>query len=74
MTANNIRWCKCGDTISTARPLSDMAGSHANHHIHAICETPESCAYANDLIAAGRWRVSICGQCKNKVEECGCKQ
>lgn len=71
---SGIRWCKRGDTISTVRLLSDMAGSYANQHLHAICKTPESCAEANDLIAAGRWRVSRCGQCENKVEECGCEQ
>lgn len=68
-TMKAVRWCKLGDTISTVRPLS-----HAKHYLHVICETPEACAYANELIAAGRWRVSRCGQCENKVEDCVCEQ
>lgn len=67
------RWCARGDTISTVRPMSDMAGSYAHQHLHAICPTLESCAEANELIAAGRWRVSRCGRCENTVEDCQCE-
>ena len=67
------RWCSRGDTISTVRPMSEFAGQQAGQHLNAICATPESCAEANDLIAAGRWRVSRCGRCENVVEECQCE-
>lgn len=67
------RWCSRGDTISTVRPMSEYAGKRAGQHLHAICKTPESCAEANDLIAAGRWRVSRCGRCGNAVEDCQCE-
>lgn len=61
------RWCKCGDTISTVWPLSEYDGVRPNLHLNATCDTPESCAYANELIVAGRWRVSRCGTCGHEV-------
>jgi len=68
-----IRWCCQGDTISTVRPMSQYDGLRPNQHLHAIPNTPEACAEANELIMSGRWRVSRCGQCGKAVEECGCK-
>lgn len=70
--SGKIRWCRRGDTICTVKPLSEYAGQNALQYMHAICPTPESCAEANDLIAAGRWRVSRCGQCNSLVESCLC--
>lgn len=66
------RWCSRGDTISTVRPMSEYAGPFSGCHPSAICDTPESCAEANSLIAAGRWRVSRCGRCGKPVESCRC--
>lgn len=58
MVDNTVRhrWCSVGDTISTVRPMSEYDRQRPGQHLHAICDTPESCAEANDLIAAGRWR------------------
>ena len=74
MTEANVqRWCRRGDTISTVRPMIEHDGRAPNQHLHATCPTPESCAEANELIAAGRWRVSRCGQCEKTVETCQCE-
>lgn len=51
----------------------DCRSGVSRWHLHAICDTPEACEEANNLIAIGRWRVSRCGKCGEKVEECGCK-
>ena len=67
------RWCYRGDTITTVKPMSEYAGPNAGLHLNVICDAPESCAYANDLIAEGTWRVSRCGRCKQAVESCECE-
>lgn len=64
------RWCKRGDTIRTVKPLNLVPGQH----LHSICDTPESCAYANELISRGKWEVSSCGLCGRGVEYCDCEQ
>ena len=69
---NPIRWCRRGDTIATVKPLSEFCGQMASQHLNAKCDTPESCAYANELIAAGRWRVAVCGSCGQQIEKCEC--
>lgn len=75
MTESNLdtkRWCYPGDTVSTVKPMSEFAGSHAGSHLNAICDTAEACAEANNLIAAGRWKVTRCGTCQQRVESCQC--
>jgi len=67
MADSAVRWCARGDTIATVRPVS------RGQHIHVTCPTPESCAEANDLIAAGRWQVVRCGRCDTPVEACRCE-
>lgn len=67
-----IRWCRRGDTIMTVKPMSEFVNLLPNKYLTAMCGTPESCAYANLLIAAGTWRVAVCGSCGQQVEKCEC--
>ena len=71
MPETKVRWCSRGDTISTVRPLSD--GDYCHAVIPSGPSGAEACAEANELIATGRWRVSVCGQCFDPVERCNCK-
>lgn len=56
MSKDPIRWASVGDTIEATVQNPSPAT------LSVKIETPESCAYANDLIAAGRWRVRIVDQ------------
>jgi hypothetical protein len=68
MSDASIRWCNRGDTISTTQPMHGDGS-----YLHARCVTAESCAMAQELILAGRWRVSRCGRCDELVEQCRCE-
>ena len=65
------RWCSIGDTISTTR--KNVFGANAGNHLHVLICNNQSCAEANDLIESGRWAVSACGRCNNKIENCLCE-
>lgn len=68
-----IRWCRLGDTIRTVKPMSEFDGLMPGQYLTAVCDTPEACAYANELIADGRWRVAVCGSCRQQIEKCECE-
>ena len=46
---------KIGDIIETTRPMSEFSLQHGQH-LRMKLLTPESVAYANNLIAMGQWR------------------
>ena len=64
------RPCRVGDTIECVRPI--QTGPQAGQHLAIVPKTPKACAVANDLIAAGRWRVRDCGACEKPIGECRC--
>lgn len=69
--SEEIRWCSVGDTISTTKRMS--TGTYAGDFMHVVICNSESCAEANNLIAAGRWEVSACGRCNMRIMDCCCK-
>lgn len=64
----HYRPVRLGDTIS--QDLYCTTGSTVV--LSVAVETPEQVDYANDLVTAGRWRLSRCGQCGHVIDECGC--
>jgi hypothetical protein len=65
-----MRFARRGDTIETVRRFSEIPGQRLKMRLN---DKDHAVWYANQLIAAGDWRVSRCGQCDKPVGKCQCK-
>ena len=66
---NEVTDLKSGPAVRCNECRRRIAENEYGQHLHARCNTPESCALANELICEGRWHVTHCGRCDSAVTD-----